>query len=141
MRIRPVHTWWLGAALFTPSILIWTISLGLLIYDGMFNCPFDRHGIIRIYLPLFAAIVGFVTPLVCSRFLREASKRITGRFFMAYLAVMLTWGIIDIRHENYQMGGHDYPNGPVADGHRNYWHVYYTWCFLPYWWIEKGIAD
>ena len=61
--------------------------------------------------------------------------------FVIYLVVMLTWGIVDIRCENYQMGGHRYPNGPLIDGHKYYFHHYYTWYFLPYRWIEKGIKE
>jgi hypothetical protein len=127
-------------ALFAPSILIWGFSLGLFIYKGMFNCPFDHHGILHIYLPLFAAVACLVTPLICLRLLRQASWRRTGLLFTVYLTVVLTWGIIDIRNGHYQVGGHDYPNGILVDGHRYYWHIYYTWYFLPYKWIEKGIA-
>jgi hypothetical protein len=139
MRFRPVHIWWLAVALFTPSVFIWAFSTAIFVYKGMFNCPFDRHGIIRVYLPMFAAVVGFFVPLVCLRVLRAASWRHTGWLFTTYLGLMLTWGVIDIRHEHYQMGGHDYPNGPLVDGHRYYWHSYFTWYFLPYEWIERGI--
>jgi len=127
--------------LFTPSILLWGFSLGLFIYKGMFNCPFDWHGITHVYLPLFAAVVGLAVPIVCLRLLRHASWRVTRLSFAGYLATMLTWAAIDIRHEHYQMGGHDYPNGPLVDGHRYYWHAYYTWYFIPYRWIEHEIED
>ena len=139
MRIRPVHTWWFGVMLFAPSVLIWVITTSGFVYKGMFNCPFDWHGIKHIYLPLFAALVGLTTPLVCLRLFRGASWRFTGLAFAAYLALMLAWAAIDIRHEHYQMGGHEYPNGPLIDGHRYYWHVYYTWYFIPYRWIEPGV--
>jgi hypothetical protein len=46
------------------------------------------------------------------------------------------WGVLDIRNEHYQIGGHDYPNGILVDGHRHYWHLYFTWYFLPYKWIH-----
>ncbi len=141
MRIRPVHAWWLGVALFTPSLLIWAITTSMFVYKGMFNCPFDWHGITYVYLPMFAGFVGFVVPLACLRFLRQASWRFTGLVFTGYLAAMLAWAIIDIRHEHYQIGGYDYPNGPLVDGHRYYWHGYYTWYFIPYRWIENGILD
>ncbi len=54
----------------------------------------------------------------------------------AYIAFMMLWGFVDVRHENYQTGGHDYPNGVLIDGHRHYWHLYFTWYFLPYEWIH-----
>ena len=127
--------------MFTPSILTWLIVFGLTIAKGMFNAPFDWHSIRHVYLPLFAAIVGFTVPLLCLRFLSHASWQVTGWAFGAFLSLMLTWAVIDIRHENYQMGGHDYPNGPLVDGHKHYWHIYYTWYFIPYRWIERGIAD
>ena len=127
-------------ALFTPSVLIWLITTSLFIYKGMFRCPFDWHGITHVYLPMFAAVVGFIVPLVCLRWLRGSSWRTTAWAFVGYLAAMLVWGIIDIRHEHYQVGGHEYPNGPLIDGHRHYWHVYYTWYFIPYRWVEQGIA-
>jgi hypothetical protein len=139
MRIHPGHTWWLGVGLFTPSIVIWAIFVGLLIYKGMFSVSFDWHSIKHLYLPLLAALVGVAAPLVCLRFLRRASWRFTGWAFTGYLAAMLTWAVIDIRHEHYQMGGHDYPSGPLVDGHRYYWHIYYTWYFIPSRWIEHGI--
>lgn len=59
--------------------------------------------------------------------------------FIAYALVMLIWGIVDIRCENYQLGGHRYRDHPLVEGHTHYFHVYYTWHFLPYRWIEKGI--
>ena len=139
MRIRPVHTWWLGVALFTPSILTWGTVLVFSIYHGMFRCPFNWHGIRFVYLPLFAAIAGFTVPLLCLRFFRSASWRLISLAFAAYLALFLAWAVVDIRHENHQMGGHDYPNGPLVDGHRYYWHVYYTWYFIPYRSIERGV--
>ena len=91
------------------------------------------------YLPFFAACVGFSVPVVCLKVLRKSPARLWGCVFVIYLATMLTWGIIDIRCENYQMGGHSYPNGPLIDGHKYYFHSYYTWPFMPYRWIEKGI--
>lgn len=141
MRIRPVHTWWLGAGLFTPSILIWGYSLSLFIYSGMFSVSFDWHGVTRFFLPLLAAVLGFTVPLFCMRLLRRASWRLTGLAFAGYLVVMLAWAVIEIRNEHYQMGGHDYPNGPLVDGHRYYWHIYYTWYFVPYRWIEREIEN
>jgi len=139
MCIRPVHTWWLGVGLFTPSIVIWVMFLGLYIYKGMFSVSLDWHSIRHLYLLLFAAVVGFTAPLVCLRLLRDVSWRVTDWAFAGYLAAMLAWAVVDIRHEHYQIGGHDYPNGPLVDGHRYYWHVYYTWYFIPYRWIEHGI--
>lgn len=139
VRFRPFHIWWLGVVLFAPSVLFWILAVGIFIWNGKFNCPFDRYGIIHVYLPLFAALIGFSFPIVFMRLFRQASGRVTAWTFAAYLAVMLTWGIIDIQHENYQFGGHDYPNGPLIDGHKHYWHVYYTWYFLPYTWFERGV--
>jgi len=139
MHIRPVHSWWLGVALFTPSLLTWCFILGVGIQKGMVNCPFDLDGIKRVYLPLFAALVGFTVPLVCLRLLRAASWRLTALAFAGYLAVLLSWAFIDIRCKHYQIGGHEYPNGPMVDGHRHYWHSYFTWYFIPYKWIEDGI--
>lgn len=140
MRIRPVQIWWLGVALFTPSVLIWIILVPLFVFKHMWNCPFDWFGIIYVYLPMFAAVIGFTIPLVCLRRFRGKSWRVTGLVFACYLAVMLAWGVIDVRHEHYQMGGHNYPNGPLVDGHRYYWHTYFTWYFMPYTWIEPRVA-
>jgi hypothetical protein len=140
-HIRPVDIWWLGVWLFAPSCLIWAFMLGWGIYDGWFPPPFDRFHIIGIYLPLFAALVGLIFPVICLRRLRHASWRQSLCVFAVYLVVLFTWGIIDVRNENYQMGGHFYPNGPLIDGHKYYFHNYYTWYFLPYRWIEQGIKD
>ncbi len=139
MHIRPFHVWWLGVLLFAPSLLIWALAIGMPIYMGIFRCPFDWFHIRFVYLPLFAALSGLTVPAACLRLLRAASWRVTSWAFAAYLAVFLTWGIIDIRNENHQVGGHDYPNGPLVDGHKYYWHQYYTWYFIPYRWIERGI--
>lgn len=139
MRIRPVHTWWLGAALFAPSVLIWASVFAMSIYWRKFNCPFNWYGIRFVYLPLFAASLGLAIPLVNLRLLRTASWRLTMWAFGAYVAVFLAWAVIDVRYENHQNGGHDYPNGPIVDGHRYYWHSYFTWYFIPYRWIERGM--
>ena len=139
MRFRPVHTWWLGVVLFTPSVLTWIFVLATSIYLRKFNCPFDSYGIRFIYLPLLAAVLGLTVPVVSLRLLRSASWRLTKWAFTGYLAFFLIWAGIDIRCENHQMGGHDYPNGPIADGHRYYWHSYFTWYFVPYRWIERGV--
>jgi hypothetical protein len=139
MRIRPVHIWWLGVGLFTPSILIWVWFLGIFIYKGMISVSsfsLDWYNVSHLYLPLLAAVVGFTVPVLFLRILRQASWRITGWAFAGFLAVMLTWGFFDIKAEHYQIGGHDYPHGILEDGHRYYWHLYFTWYFLPYRWIH-----
>jgi len=141
MQIRPVHCWWLGVAMFTPSILTWGLFLGLSVYKGWVAFPFDRYGITHLYLPLLAAVVGFIVPLFCLHRFRTASRRATWCVFFGYLAVMLAWGIVDIRQEHYQMGGHRYPNDVLTDGHRYYFHSYFTWYFLPYRWIERGLTS
>jgi hypothetical protein len=130
--------WWLGVALFTPSVLLWLVAIALF-YEGMWECAFDWEGARGLYLPMFAAVVGFAVPLLCLRCLRSSSWRVTGRVFAGYLAVMLIWGIIDVRQQHYQIGGHEYP-GIVIDGHSHYFHVYLTWYFLPYKWIEQGVG-
>lgn len=141
IKIRPFHIWWLGIVLFGPSLIIWITCIILFSAKGMFDCPFDWYGIRHIYLPLFAAFVGFSIPVICLRVLRRTRTGIWGSIFVIYLVVMLTWGIVDIRYENCQIGGHRYPHGPLIDGHRYYFHIYFTWYFLPYRWIEKGIDD
>lgn len=136
MKIPSHWIWWAGAALFAPGFFTWiSISVFALFQDMLNLPPFDRSGIAGVYLPMLAAIVGFTIPLLCVRWFRRASWRINGVAFGIYLAAMLTWGILDIRNENYQYGGHDYPNG-LSDGHRHYTHSYWTWYFLPYRWIE-----
>lgn len=137
MKAGPVYIWWFEAALFAPSVYIWAVFLSLTISHDMFDCPFDYHGIVFVYLPLLAAVVGFVTPLVCLRLLRRASRSRIRWLFGIYLATMLTWGIIDVRNNHYQMGGHGDPDNPIADGHAQYWHLYFTWYFIPYRLIER----
>jgi len=138
-HIRPVHTWWLAVILFMPSVLIWAYFLGLFIYKDMFEFSFDWRSIRHFYLPLLAAILGCAVPLICLRLFKHTSWCATSKTFAGFLAVMLTWAAVDIRCEHYQMGGHEYPNGPLVDGHRYYWHSYFTWYFMPYRWIEQGI--
>jgi hypothetical protein len=128
MSIRPVHTWWLGLVLFAPSIFIWAFVLVVSLFKGVWHCPFDWYGIKQVYLPLFAAILCFTTPLVCMRLLQSASWRRTAWVFLGYVALWLTWAVIDIRLSHYQMSGEDF--------HGYYWHSYYTWYFMPYKWIE-----
>ena len=133
--MRPVHIWWIGVAVFAPSLVL----SGLLLYVSFRTGPppqFDWYMTRKCYLPLSAAILGFSIPLVCLRRLRHASGRLCGWSFAAYVAVMLTWGVIDVRCVNYQIGGHEYPNGVLVDGHKYYFHTYITWYFLPYRWIE-----
>ena len=134
MRVRPVQIWWFGVALFTPSVLTWIILVPLYVFKHMWHCPFDWYGIIYVYLPMFAAVVGFTVPLVCLRRFRGKSWRVTGWAFAGYLAFMLTWGVIDVRHEHCQMSGDE------GIGHVSYWHTYFTWYFIPYTWIEPKVA-
>jgi len=136
-RARPVQLWWIGVALFFPSLLLWACSIVTIAwYLGGVTYTFDGHGVTHIHVPLCAAVLGVCLPVACLRRLRTASWRVTTGCFALYLAVMLTWGWFDVRNENYQVGGHDYPNGILADGHKHYWHLYFTWYFLPYRWIH-----
>jgi hypothetical protein len=138
IKVRPFHIWLLGIVLFAPSLLIWIFSV---VSFGLFHCPFNEFYIRLFYLPFLAAVLGFCIPLVCLRVLKRTPARVWVCVFVAYCIIMLSWGIIDIRCENYQMGGHYYPHGPLVDGHRYYFHRYFTWYFLPYRLIEKGIDD
>ena len=141
MKVRPFHIWWLGVVLFGPSLFIWITVIILFSAKGMLECPFDWYGIRHIYLPFLAAFVGFSIPIICLIILRKTPARVWVSIFVIYLVIMLAWGIVDIRCENYQIGGHRYPHGPLIDGHKYYFHRYFTWYFLPYRWIEKGIDD
>lgn len=136
MKPRAFHIWWLGILLFAPAVFLWTFVIAMFSIKGEFDCPFDWFGIRHIYLPLVAAWLGLAVPVVCLRVLRHARPRVWVSTFVVYVAVMLIWGIVDIRFQNYQVGGHRYPNGPLVDGHKYYFHQYYTWYFLPYRWIE-----
>ncbi len=139
IRIRPFHSWWLGVLFFAPAVFIWIAAFVLFAIKGILDCPFDWYGIRHIYLPFVAALVGLMVPIVCLRVLRRSHPRVWISTLLIYITVMLTWGVVDIRYQNYQVGGHNYPNGPLVDGHRYFSHHYYTWYFLPYRWIEKGI--
>ena len=136
VRFRGVHLWWIGLLLFTPSVALWFLTTLLLVLNGTFSCPFDRLGIARIYLPIAAAFLGLALPLLGRRFLQRSSNRVNCCAFAAYISFMLAWGMIDVRHENYQLGGHKYTNESLLHDHTSYFHNYYTWYFLPYKWIE-----
>jgi hypothetical protein len=137
-HLRPNQIWWLGIGLFAPSILIWALTLGLFIYKGDFYCPFDWFGIRHIYLPLFAALLGFAVPLSLLKLLKLASWRVNLIVFICYAVVFLAWAVIDIRNQNYQMSVH-YKHPPLASGERceYYSHNYFTWYFMPYRAIER----
>jgi hypothetical protein len=141
MKFRPNQVWWLGIGLFAPSIFTWIFVLSIFIYKGDFYCPFDWNGIVNVYLPLFAAILGFTMPLLCLRLFKLASWRLNLRLFLCYVAVFLAWGIIDIRYQHYQMGGHTYPHSVYEDGHKYYSHSYFTWYFMPYRLIEGSTIE
>lgn len=89
------------------------------------------------YLPFAAAMIGFTLPLYCLIRLRTVAWRFNGSLFAGYLTLVIIWGVIDIRCEQYQIGGHEYPSGVMVDGHKHYFHSYWTWYFLPYRWIER----
>jgi len=135
-RLRPVHIWWIGVILFAPSFLFWTVSTIVFVSQGRFNCPMDANGITRFYLPFFAALLGLLVPVMCLFRLRTASWKVSTWAFTTYLALMILWGIMDIRSEHHQAGGH----GLADTGPGDYFHVYYTWYFLPYRLIERGDA-
>lgn len=139
MKVRPISLWWFGVALFAPSIALWSFVIGISASHGTFNPGFDRVAVFSVYLPLVAAVVGIGVPIVCLHCLNNASWKVTRLAFSGYLSAMLVWGSVDVRSGNYQVGGHDYPNGPLADGHSQYWHFYVTWYFFPYKLIERQI--
>ena len=134
---RISYIWLLGFAVFLPSILMWVFSFGIAIYKNQFDWSMNWHNARFLYLPFFAAVVGFSIPTYCFLRLQHASVKKHSLLFTTYLAVLLIWGAIDIKNENYQIGGHDYPNGPMTDGHKFYWHTYFTWYFFPYRAIEE----
>jgi hypothetical protein len=121
LNVRLIHIWWLPAFVFLPSVLVW-------IYSMILSVPGFTHA----YLPMFAAVLGLLIPLIALKRFRTASNKVVLATFFVFVTVMLAWGFTDIRHENYQIGGHDYPNGILVDGHRYYWHLYFTWYWLPY---------
>ena len=141
VKLRAFHLWWLGVVLFAPTVFVWlaTFAVAVIMANGHFNFSFDWIWIKRIYLPFLAALLGFSIPVICLRILKSSLPRVWIPVFVAYVLIMLAWGVVDIRCENYQMGGHEYPDGPLVDGHKYYVHTYFTWHFLPYKWIEKGI--
>ena len=151
MRIRLVYIWWVGVILFAPSLLIWAFSLALIIYNGMSFLPFVWNGIKIFYLPLFAALIGFSAPLVCLWLLKSATTKVNASLFALYFTVMLIWGVIDVRHENYQMSYFQKKEQTLAEDQWQYVHCYFTWWFLPYrcievptkrtpdsWWLESS---
>ena len=117
MRIRPVYIWLPGVFFFGLSIIIWGRLLGGFVRNGQFDWTLDRHSVAYLYLPLLAAGVGLVTPLVCLWRLWAASWRSNARLFTIYAAIMLTWGAIDVRLERYQLGGHHHEGNPLIEGH------------------------
>jgi hypothetical protein len=136
MRVRPFHIWWIGSLFFLPSCLLWGYFSVLCIWKFNQFGSLDWHGFTHVYLPCFAAIFGFCFPLGCLKWLRGLSLRATLTGFGCFVAVMLAWGYFDIKAEHYQVAGLDYPSGVLEDGHRHYWHLYFTWYFLPYRWIH-----
>ena len=110
---------------------MWGFSFGIAILKGQFNWALDWHNTRFLYLPLFAAVIGLLIPTYCFLRLQQVSIKKNTLLFVVYLAIMFSWGVFDIKYENYQIGGHDYPNGPMVDGHKYYWHTYFTWYFLP----------
>lgn len=132
MHLKPVHVWWIGVFLFLPSCLLWGWFGVMSIWKfKQFGTP-DWYGLTHVYLPMLAAIVGLSVPMICLRRFGKLSAKPTFSAFAVFVAVMLAWGVLDVRNEHYQVNGHDYPNGVLVDGHRHYWHLYFTWYFLPY---------
>jgi hypothetical protein len=128
--MKPAHIWWLGVIVFLPGFFLWIYWLVLCLSRfGQFG-SLNWYGICHTYLPLLAAIVGLGTPLLCLLRFRNSSTKVAFGAFSVYLMVLLTWGVLDIKNENYQIGGHD------SLGHRDYWHLYFTWYFFPYRWIH-----
>jgi hypothetical protein len=132
MKIKPVHIWYVGVMVFGLSVLLWTCSIVLIAIKFKPDLRTDSYAVTDLYLPLLAAFLGICWPLASLRRLRNASRRKNLICFGVYVVVMLAWGVTDVKHERYQVGGHDYPNNPLVDGHRYYWHIYFTWYFLPY---------
>jgi hypothetical protein len=136
MKARSAHVWWIGFALFAPSLLIWAYFIVAVAWKFRPTSDLSWHSFTHTYFPLCAAVLGTCVPIVCLQRLRDAPMKLNGGAFAFYITAMPTWGVLDVRNEHYQVGGHDYPNGILADGHRYYWHLYFTWYFMPYRWIH-----
>ena len=138
--VKPRHIWWMGVLIFAPGFVVWVVVITLGVVNGTFSGSFDFHSIQRLYLPFLAATVGVFVPFACMRFFKDASTKVIWVMFVTYLVAMLAWGIADIRAENYQLGGHEFPDNIQEGDHAHYFHAYYTWYFLPYKLIENGVA-
>lgn len=88
-----------------------------------------------VYLPLFAAILGFSAPILALRASWNARLKSTLLAMACYWLIMLSWGFLDVMHRQYQLGVHYH--GATPPGHRGYSHYYFTWWFIPYYWVEQ----
>ena len=136
MDVRPAYIWWLGVFLFAASLTVWGWFVGIFVYTGDFSCPLDAHGVRYVYLPFFAACVGFVAPLVCRRVLWRSSGRVHAWAFGAYLAAMTCWGVLDIRYSNCQVFF-----CPVTDRFTGPSQIYFTWWFIPQQLVPRYVVD
>ncbi len=127
MNVRSFHLWCAGVALFGLALLRWVGLFALAWRQPRDIDALAWHEAGRWWPPLLAAVIGFVAPIVCLWKLRRPRARVWATAFVLYLAVMLAWGVVDIRYRNWQIGGHCYP------------HVYATWWFMPYRWIEEAV--
>jgi hypothetical protein len=132
IKVRPFYIVWLFSILiFAPALIGWIYFIYLGIWHDLFDFAFiNKYCKANFYLPLLATILGLTIPIICLRVLNEQPTKVWITVFVIYLIIMLMWGIVDIRCENYQIGGESFTNG-------DYFHSYITWYFMPYRWIEK----
>lgn len=144
MRVRFYQVWWLGVALFVPSVMVWLGAFVWSICIGRFQTYFDSYGLCYMYLPMLAATIGVAFPLLMLRKRQSLSHRAHGFILAGYCAVLVAWGSLDVRLAHCQLSGnhcagdpfdfcHYYPKFLASDSH-----VYFTWYFLPYRLIEPA---
>lgn len=131
---RPADLWLTGPVVFAPTLLLWVFQLQTWVFvRPRASWQFDTDAIRYTYLPMLAAVIGFGLPWFGLRLCGNTTFKKALAAVACYWLIMLGWGVIDIRHYNYQIGGH-YSRAP-EDG-PGYFHAYFTWYFLPYYVIE-----
>jgi hypothetical protein len=128
ITVPPYRIWWIGLALFTPSIGIWLLVIAIFTGAYMWGPPSGWYGFYGIWLPMTAAALGFLIPILAMTVWAPLSRRFYLQAFAAYFSIFLIWAAIDVRYYHYQHR--------VMVPKTGCEHFYFTWYFMPQGWLH-----
>jgi hypothetical protein len=124
MKLRPAYIWFVPILLFGGSTFLWAAFTAIFAYQGELEWPDDYHGLINVYLPMLASLLGLTVAVASAWILRRSGLRQNVLVLSIYAFTFLSWGVVDIHYYHYQ----GFRCGLQGGESRQ---IYFTWWFMP----------